>query len=140
MGALLTLTGLILIQENVLKPSSYSLWTTLTNKSSYLQMQDPQAPTRTRFTAHFLIIGGGLSGLAAAIALRRVDHDVVVLERESGLDQVRGFCQHRYTSNNCSPYRVCPATLVIVCLPMYDELCICMRPASDTLTPEGTSL
>ncbi|VDB92323.1 unnamed protein product [Peniophora sp. CBMAI 1063] len=50
-------------------------------------MQDPHSPTTTRFTAQFLVIGGGVSGLATSVALRRAGHEVTVLERELSLDQ-----------------------------------------------------
>ncbi|KAJ8588135.1 FAD/NAD(P)-binding domain-containing protein [Rhizopogon salebrosus TDB-379] len=35
---------------------------------------------------NFLVVGGGIAGLACAIALRRVGHNVVVLERSSDAD------------------------------------------------------
>ncbi|KZV76816.1 FAD/NAD(P)-binding domain-containing protein [Peniophora sp. CONT] len=62
-------------------------------------MQDPQAPTRTRLTAQFMVIGGGLSGLAAAIALRRVGHDVLVLERSFDQDASASLSGYRMPPN-----------------------------------------
>ena len=37
---------------------------------------------------HFVIIGGGIGGLGAAVALRRVGHQVTVIERDSDVYQV----------------------------------------------------
>ncbi|RDB26397.1 6-hydroxynicotinate 3-monooxygenase [Hypsizygus marmoreus] len=41
----------------------------------------------------FLIIGGGIAGLACATALRRVGHRVTVLEKDSALDRTPGPCR-----------------------------------------------
>jgi salicylate hydroxylase len=38
---------------------------------------------QAELTINFLLIGGGIAGLACAIALRRVGHHVVVLEQSS---------------------------------------------------------
>lgn len=40
---------------------------------------------------HFIVVGGGIAGLACAIALRRVGHTVLVLERftDADISQVR---------------------------------------------------
>ncbi|KAI0756303.1 FAD/NAD(P)-binding domain-containing protein [Daedaleopsis nitida] len=40
-------------------------------------------PLQTSHSVSFLIVGGGVAGLATALALRRVGHHVLVLERES---------------------------------------------------------
>ncbi|KAF4597197.1 hypothetical protein EYR40_007648 [Pleurotus pulmonarius] len=45
----------------------------------------PKSPKQTELAIRFLIIGGGMSGLACAIALRRVGHQVTVLEQERTL-------------------------------------------------------
>lgn len=37
----------------------------------------------------FLIVGGGIAGLASAIALTRIGHRVTVLERDATVDHVR---------------------------------------------------
>ncbi|KAG1834953.1 hypothetical protein DFJ58DRAFT_868460 [Suillus subalutaceus] len=41
---------------------------------------------KAELTIKFLIVGGGIAGLACAIALRRVGHHVVVLEQYSDID------------------------------------------------------
>ncbi|GJE85640.1 FAD-dependent monooxygenase [Phanerochaete sordida] len=50
---------------------------------------------RTSFPINFTIVGGGLSGLACAIALRQAGHDVVVLERDEHISPggPRGGCR-----------------------------------------------
>ncbi|GBE88413.1 hypothetical protein SCP_1302280 [Sparassis crispa] len=49
-------------------------------------MSEEQISTaRAHLAIDFLIVGGGLSGLACAIALTRAGHRVVVLEREDGM-------------------------------------------------------
>jgi NADPH-dependent 2,4-dienoyl-CoA reductase/sulfur reductase-like enzyme len=53
----------------------------------FLQTQVRQAELRI----DFLIVGGGVAGLAAAIALRRVGHRVVVLEADADVEQVGGM-------------------------------------------------
>ncbi|KAF7375625.1 6-hydroxynicotinate 3-monooxygenase [Mycena sanguinolenta] len=45
------------------------------------------ASTQAKLAIDFLVIGGGVSGLACAIALRRVGHRVVVLEREKEIGE-----------------------------------------------------
>lgn len=46
-----------------------------------------------RLTIDFIIIGGGIAGLACALALRRIGHRVLVLEKDDGTDQVAGGCR-----------------------------------------------
>ncbi|KIJ62941.1 hypothetical protein HYDPIDRAFT_41632 [Hydnomerulius pinastri MD-312] len=41
---------------------------------------------RTELAIDFLVVGGGIAGLSCAIALRRVGHRVVVLERHGDAD------------------------------------------------------
>ncbi|KAJ6492567.1 hypothetical protein C8R47DRAFT_1319379 [Mycena vitilis] len=45
------------------------------------------ASSQATLSIDFLIIGAGVSGLACAIALRRVGHRVVVVEREKGIGE-----------------------------------------------------
>ncbi|KAJ6578086.1 hypothetical protein B0H19DRAFT_1062631 [Mycena capillaripes] len=45
------------------------------------------APTQATLSIDFLVIGAGVSGLACAIALRRVGHRVVVIEREKEIGE-----------------------------------------------------
>jgi NADPH-dependent 2,4-dienoyl-CoA reductase/sulfur reductase-like enzyme len=50
-------------------------------------------PKQASLVINFLIIGGGLAGLACAIALRRVGHRVTVLERDATInDHVSYIC------------------------------------------------
>lgn len=49
----------------------------------------PSTPLQTRLPLQFVIIGGGISGLASAIGLRRVGHNVLVLESETDIYHVR---------------------------------------------------
>ncbi|KAJ7730764.1 hypothetical protein B0H16DRAFT_1427796 [Mycena metata] len=50
-----------------------------------MPLQD--ASTRATLSINFLVIGAGVSGLACAVALQRVGHRVVVLEREKKLGE-----------------------------------------------------
>ena len=50
-------------------------------------------PKQASLRIDFLIIGAGLAGLACAVALRRVGHRVIVLDRNISInDQVCYFC------------------------------------------------
>ena len=40
------------------------------------------------FPIEFLIVGGGVGGLACAVALRRVGHHVLVIEKDTSIDSV----------------------------------------------------
>ncbi|KAH0585628.1 hypothetical protein H2248_008849 [Termitomyces sp. 'cryptogamus'] len=51
-------------------------------------------PKRAELQIKFLIVGGGISGLACAVALRRIGHKVVLLEADRTLDtQLLGGCR-----------------------------------------------
>ncbi|TFK50180.1 FAD/NAD(P)-binding domain-containing protein [Heliocybe sulcata] len=52
-------------------------------------------PAVPSLTIEFVIVGGGIAGLACAFALRRIGHRVLVLERDDGTDQtkVAGGCR-----------------------------------------------
>ncbi|KAG6915954.1 hypothetical protein DXG01_009176 [Tephrocybe rancida] len=51
-------------------------------------------PKQAELQIDFLIVGGGLSGLACAVALRRIGHRVVVLEADKTLDvNLLGGCR-----------------------------------------------
>ncbi|EKM57874.1 uncharacterized protein PHACADRAFT_206744 [Phanerochaete carnosa HHB-10118-sp] len=69
---------LLLIPSTTPRPSllisSQSLVTSIPSESSTMK--------RTTFPINFTIVGGGLSGLACAIALRRTGYEVIVLERD----------------------------------------------------------
>ncbi|ESK84839.1 hypothetical protein Moror_14964 [Moniliophthora roreri MCA 2997] len=47
-------------------------------------------PKQTSLSIHFIIVGGGLAGLACAIALKRVGHRVTVLEKTQSLPTSSG--------------------------------------------------
>ncbi|KAL0945526.1 hypothetical protein HGRIS_001008 [Hohenbuehelia grisea] len=51
---------------------------------------DLKSPKQAELPIQFVIVGGGLAGLACAIALRRVGHKVLVLEKNSNLDSATG--------------------------------------------------
>ncbi|KAJ7123410.1 hypothetical protein C8R44DRAFT_917474 [Mycena epipterygia] len=46
----------------------------------------PRLPQQTALAIDFVIIGAGMTGLACAIALRRVGHRVVVIEQKGNID------------------------------------------------------
>ncbi|KAG6861628.1 hypothetical protein C0995_014067 [Termitomyces sp. Mi166 len=51
-------------------------------------------PKRAELQIEFLVVGGGISGLACAIALRRIGHKVILLEADRTLDtQLLGGCR-----------------------------------------------
>ncbi|KAJ8517068.1 hypothetical protein ONZ45_g5690 [Pleurotus djamor] len=51
---------------------------------------NPKSPKQTELAIHFVVVGGGMSGLACAIALRRVGHRVTVLEQNTELNTSYG--------------------------------------------------
>lgn len=59
---------------------------TITNSLTNSVLQS--APLQASLPIDFLIVGGGIAGLACAIALRRVGHRAVVLERDGGFASV----------------------------------------------------
>ncbi|KAG6810549.1 hypothetical protein H0H92_012629 [Tricholoma furcatifolium] len=71
--------------------------TSLLASRSAIQMDSDygyNAPKQAALQIDFLIVGGGISGLACAIALRRVGHRVVLLEADRTLDtQYSGGCR-----------------------------------------------
>ncbi|TFK82184.1 FAD/NAD-P-binding domain-containing protein [Polyporus arcularius HHB13444] len=54
-----------------------------------MSAESSTAPLQTAHPISFLVIGGGIAGLACALALRRVGHHVLVLERQDR-DSVHG--------------------------------------------------
>ena len=51
-------------------------------------MPNGSSSTLTNIKCHILIIGCGLGGLAAAIAIRKVGHEVTILEKRAQLQEV----------------------------------------------------
>ncbi len=51
-------------------------------------MLNGPASTLTDTKCHVLIFGCGLGGLAAAIAIRKVGHEVTILEKRAELQEV----------------------------------------------------
>lgn len=58
------------------------------DRGSFDHLQQTNTPKQATLPIEFLIIGGGIAGLACAIALRRVGHRVVVLEKDKQLTHV----------------------------------------------------
>ncbi len=48
-------------------------------------------PKQAALPIDFVIVGGGITGFSTAIALRRVGHRVLVLEKDEDVNQVRLF-------------------------------------------------
>ncbi|KAJ7126653.1 hypothetical protein C8R46DRAFT_56224 [Mycena filopes] len=57
------------------------------------------ASTQAKLSIDFLVIGAGVSGLACAMALRRVGHRVVVVEREKEIGESNDNCVVRMPPN-----------------------------------------
>lgn len=51
-------------------------------------MPNESPSTFTNIKCHILIIGCGLGGLAAAIAIRKVGHEVTILEKKALLQEL----------------------------------------------------
>jgi hypothetical protein len=62
-------------------------WTKVSVQLSFYQ-KCPEQPVQAAFSIDFLVVGGGLAGLACAIALSRVGHRVLVLEQDIEDEQV----------------------------------------------------
>ena len=58
-------------------------------KSSLTAMKVKPARHTASLSVDFLVIGAGIAGLASAIALRRVGHRVLVLERHDSITKAR---------------------------------------------------
>ncbi|OCH89612.1 FAD/NAD-P-binding domain-containing protein [Obba rivulosa] len=63
-----------------------------------MSVQRSSVPLPAPLSIEFLVVGGGICGLASAIALRRVGHQVTVLEKEDG-EKNRGECGIRLPPN-----------------------------------------
>ncbi|TFY51204.1 hypothetical protein EVG20_g11113, partial [Dentipellis fragilis] len=57
--------------------------------NGFHQVKIPSIPKKTALAIDFVVIGGGVAGLACAVALRRVGHRVTVVEKETRIDGVR---------------------------------------------------
>ena len=65
---------------------------------AHFRSQDVKAPSIPKiasFPIEFLIVGGGVGGLACAVALRHVGHRVSVVEKDSSIDSVSIFSPHQ---------------------------------------------
>lgn len=63
-------------------------------------------PRTASLKLRFVIVGGSLGGLAAALALARAGHAVLVLEKSSSLVKVRSSLQLRSREGGCPTHNV----------------------------------
>ncbi|KAJ7162331.1 hypothetical protein C8R46DRAFT_1164441 [Mycena filopes] len=68
-------------------------------RASCLLLGCKNASTQAELSIDFLVIGAGVSGLACAMALRRVGHRVVVVEREKEIGESNDNCVVRMPPN-----------------------------------------
>ncbi|KAF8958781.1 hypothetical protein BDZ97DRAFT_1906399 [Flammula alnicola] len=55
---------------------------------------DAKPQNRAQVCVKFIVVGGGIAGLATASTLRKAGHDVLVLEKGNGKIKVRNTCSH----------------------------------------------
>ena len=84
----------------VLRCRHFSLYLPIGNQThTYLSPQvSPSYPIMSKITCQIAIVGCGLGGLAAAIALRRQGHDVIMLDQAAQLSEVCALINHAYLS------------------------------------------